>query len=463
MSSKRLSPTETCRDFVSLLPLASSHLLTPDVSARLNTHVATCAFCRAQLADYERADASLVREFARRQSRAPRLSRAEIQQILGGCRIPLARARAVNDPSRVFVDYEPLRVGTVFSGVSNRRRRVRRALSLGAAAAVVFALLALAVGLFSMLRNVPTGGSLAPDLSQVHLNNLAMESASEGWAVGDDTAHAKHGVILHYTGGKWEQVSTPSDAGMLWGICMLSSSDGWIVGDQGIILHYDGQSWQQMQSPVKTALGSVFMLSPTDGWAAGNEILHYSNGVWTRVASASEFIYQIQMLSATEGWAVGPARILHYYAGVWTPTYVRSPGRGAHLKTPPSYPVIQPQALSISMLSANEGWAVGLSQENMLHYQQGQWQIFPSPDAAANLQAVAMISPDEGWAMGIDPTNDHGVVYHYLHDTWTSVVSPTTQAMSHIVMLSPSEGWAVGTGATVLHYSHGTWNVAFAG
>jgi photosystem II stability/assembly factor-like uncharacterized protein len=461
MSSNRLSPVETCRDFASLLPLASYDLLAPDVSARLNAHLASCPFCSAQLAEYERADAALARVFADRQRRAPRLSREEIQQILGGRRIPLAHVRALRQADGGAIE-EVQPAGTFLAGSPGPRGQKHRAFSFFAGLAAVLALMLLAVGLFSVLHK-PSAVVLAQNLGLVRLNNLAMVSDSEGWAVGDDPTDADHGVILHYTGGQWEQVGAPANAGRLSGIFMLSASDGWIVGDQGMILHYDGQNWLQVQSPVKTALGCIFMLSSTDGWAAGNDILHYSNGAWSQVATSTDFIYQIQMLSATEGWAVGPGHILHYSNGKWTPTFVRSSGGGAHLKTPPNYPVAQPQPLSISMLSSSDGWAVGFSQENVLHYQQGQWQIVQSPDAAVNLQAVAMVSASEGWAMGVDPASNHGVIYHYLNGQWTAVVSPTTQGMARIVMLSPDEGWAAGTGGTILHYAHGTWSVAFGG
>ncbi|HEY3993137.1 MAG TPA: hypothetical protein VGM01_09690 [Ktedonobacteraceae bacterium] len=462
MSSNRLSPTETCRDFAALLPLASYHLLSPDDSARLNAHVATCAFCRGQLASYEQADAALAREFAARQRKAPRLSREEIQHILNGRRIPLTREQPVSG-GRVPEEYGQASDGPRFSSVSSRARQPRRALSLLAALLAVLLLLTLAVGIFSWRNNIVVGGGLTQDLSHVKLDNLAMVSTDEGWAIGDDTANNQRGVILHYVNGQWAQVSNLYATGVLWGIFMLSSSDGWIVGDQGVILHYDGQNWRKVQSPVTTALGSVFMLSPTEGWAAGDALLHYSNGVWTRVANAPGFIYQIQMLSSTEGWAVGPNTMLHYSNGAWTPILIRSPSNGSHMKPPPNDSISRAQPLSISMLSSSDGWAVGLGQENMLRYQQGQWRAFLSPNASANLQTIAMVSADEGWTMGIDGANNQGVIYHYIDGKWTSVTSPTNQAMTHLVMLSPNEGWAVGTAATILHYSQGAWSVAFAG
>ena len=463
MSSNRLSPPETCRDFALLLPLASHLSLAPEVSARLNAHLASCARCRDELRSYERIDATLVREFATRHRLAPRLSREELQQVLHGRRFRLTRkkkgAELINgDEQTGYFD-----VGTLASYPLKDKGQPRHTPALFAAVLTVLTLSIAAAGLFHLLQVKSTTGTLAKDLSQVHLTDLAMVSDNEGWAIGSDAANAGHGVIFHYSHDQWLQMSAPGGVGAFASIAMLSASDGWIVGAQGLILHYDGQSWQSVQSPVHTPLGSIAMVSPTEGWAVGNDLLHYSHGAWTRVAGCPDFLSQFQMLSSTEGWAVGSRHIWHYVNNAWIPSIVRNANSGAHFKTPPNYPFTQPQALSISMLSSSEGWAVGPGQENMLHYQKGQWQPAQSPDPSADLQAVAMVSPGEGWAMGVENVPKTNVIYHYLNGHWGSIISPTSQAITRIIMLSPDEGWAVGSAATILHFYHGTWSVAFSG
>ena len=129
-------------------------------------------------------------------------------------------------------------------------------------------------------------------------------------------------------------------------VFMLSATDGWAAGsaqeiipgsDTGaadIILHYTQGAWQELSSPSIDAGGllDLFMVSPTEGWATGNSFLHYLNGVWTPVNvpgnSASEFVnpQYIDMLSATNGWATaqqssggGPiiTIFLRYQHGAW--------------------------------------------------------------------------------------------------------------------------------------------------
>src|SRR5215212_10120147 len=52
----------------------------------------------------------------------------------------------------------------------------------------------------------------------------------------------------------------------------------------------------------------------------------------------------------------------------------------------------------ITMLSPNEGWAVGAG---ILHYTGGRWTLVSSPDTDESLTDVAMVSPTEGWAVGL--------------------------------------------------------------
>jgi hypothetical protein len=52
-------------------------------------------------------------------------------------------------------------------------------------------------------------------------------------------------------------------------IDMISSTDGWAVGSDGIIIHWDGVSWSNVTSPTGAWLSCVDMVSSTDGWIVG--------------------------------------------------------------------------------------------------------------------------------------------------------------------------------------------------
>ena len=62
-------------------------------------------------------------------------------------------------------------------------------------------------------------------------------------------------------------------------VSMISSTDGWAVGDDGVILHWDGSTWTQQSSPTIAELNELLMLSSTDGWIVSswtqNMVAHY--------------------------------------------------------------------------------------------------------------------------------------------------------------------------------------------
>lgn len=118
-----------------------------------------------------------------------------------------------------------------------------------------------------------------------------------------------------------------------FGIKMLSTSSGWVVGAAGTIRRYDGSKWNDYLSPVTNTLRSV------DG-------------------------------TATEGWIVGDGVLLRWAAGsLWQPLDLASFGvAGANLS-------------AVEITQPGEAWATGsiLSSTLLLHYQQGRWQRVTTP------------------------------------------------------------------------------------
>ncbi|PZS04626.1 MAG: hypothetical protein DLM69_01620 [Candidatus Chloroheliales bacterium] len=273
------------------------------------------------------------------------------------------------------------------------------------------------------------------------LNSIDMVSPTEGWVVGNK------GVILHYNGGRWQQLSSPVQGGYLTGVSMVSPDDGWAVGQarvaqDGVILHYSGGAWHIYQPPsyiYLPRLASIDMVSADEGWAVGGGlgsiILHYEGSKWSYYDSPHHPLQSVSMVSATEGWAVDIEDILHYDGSAWRRQ--DSPG-GAN---------------SVYMLSASEGWAVGDS-DSILHYSGGKWERISVPSNGSRLVNVYMVSPSEGWAVG-----NSGTILHYSGGAWSQYPSPTNKYLIAIKMVSTTEGWAVGEAGTILHYQNGTWSV----
>src|SRR5258705_172574 len=102
------------------------------------------------------------------------------------------------------------------------------------------------------------------------------------------------------------------------------------------------------------------------------------------------------------------------------------------------------------------------------------------PDAQLELHSVSMVSPDEGWAVGGQAWNTSGndegagttVLYHYKDGRWTPVYIPISDpaiadgshpVLQAVSMRSATDGWAAGSlakgavKAFFLHYDGTSW------
>ena len=85
----------------------------------------------------------------------------------------------------------------------------------------------------------------------------------------------------------YSDVSLPAGVAELEDISMDSASDGWAVSWWGThLLHWDGATWTKVNTVGRMA--AVQMLSATDGWGVGSSIYHYTtfNGIRIHVARA---------------------------------------------------------------------------------------------------------------------------------------------------------------------------------
>ena len=151
------------------------------------------------------------------------------------------------------------------------------------------------------------------------------------------------------------------------------------------------------------------------------------------------------MLSANEGWAVGVGGVIvHYINGQWQITQSEQPG--------------SPDLTSVAFSSPDEGWAVGAGGV-ILHYQDGAWSTDGAPLKGVDFSAVAMVSPTEGWAVGTaySNTGQTGAIFHYSQGQWTQVDSPTHSTWNALAMVSADNGWTGGSQGTLLQYEDGKW------
>jgi hypothetical protein len=300
---------------------------------------------------------------------------------------------------------------------------------------------------------------------KTELMSIAMVSSTEGWAVGDfqggQAEGVPHGVIWHYYDGRWTQAAQLADE-YLNGVAALPDGEAWAVGSDNTILHEQGGNWTLVHRDlpdVASVLTQVAMVSPTEGWAvgyssapnqSGGTIWHWSQGKWVQIPYMTRtFLWHISTLPDGEAWTVGNGGILHEYRGTWSQIA----------------DVSQYGINDVFMLSPTEGWATG---DHLLHFQHGTWTLFSQTAPFISPYRIAMSSSHYGWGI----INDR--VLHYTQGTWQQVdisISAYLHNINDITMVpgDPSEGWMVGAGAisdtntlpppTILHMKNGIWSV----
>lgn len=231
-----------------------------------------------------------------------------------------------------------------------------------------------------------------------------------------------------------------------------------------------------------SAVSSISMVSPTEGWAVGpvapdgsNILLHYTGGHWVRARDVvpGVALSSVSMGSAQDGWAVGETKQnigvgvpFHYTAGHW-------------VRASDAFPNVN--LSSISMRAADDGWAagatlvtgqptaVGTAQVTgqptgvVLRYTGGHWIQVQTPISQFSAGKVQTLAANDVWIavwLHRDQTGQlsQSALLHYHDGVWSVISSPAF--ISDFSMLSDDEGWAISPYSGIVHYQAGRWTIA---
>lgn len=171
--------------------------------------------------------------------------------------------------------------------------------------------------------------------------------------------------------------------------------------------------------------------------------------------------------SASDVWAVG-----HYApsSGPHTTLIERWNGTAWSLVPSPSVANKYNELKSVSVLAANDAWAVGMATENALsqtliqHWNGTDWSIVPSPNTVSGygeLYSVDGAAANDVWAVG--GWNGATLILHWDGTNWNAVTGPTNGALRRVIALATTDVWVLGqesaTQASVLHWNGATWSV----
>jgi hypothetical protein len=178
--------------------------------------------------------------------------------------------------------------------------------------------------------------SLVDDGKYPHISDIAFPSANNGWAAGrKDGGGLLSPLLLHWDGKTWRETdlgeATLTCQCELNALHFFSAEDGWAVGggEKALFAHWDGARWTLSTGPDNVRLLTVRGVSANDVWAAGirtaggsspypGAIMHFDGSVWSDIGApaSANWLDAMWFASSTEGWLAGDD-ILHWNGVFW--------------------------------------------------------------------------------------------------------------------------------------------------
>lgn len=484
-----------CAAFGPLLEAYHHHALPSAQAHSVAEHTTGCAHCRAALADLA-ATARLIAAAPIAQP-GPELRRRLMARIAAAS-MPFERDTVVNDVNDTNDTNETHDAPWMRPDTPPRRpgkgiQRLR--VLLGTAAAVLIVAL-LAATLVMKTHDTPnqtnnghsgspaSSAGCAPDQITTHLparsflNDLAMISPKEGWAVGsvlDASSGPANVLIAHYQNCAWTPIAMDDPGMTLMSVSMTSASDGWAVGGSSdgkpLALHYTGGAWQPVALPGEDRRDGVYdlvrMRSADEGWIAlmrskdqqgllSQSLFHLANGRWSPVNPPFAMINDILPVGPNDAWIAGYVSdgqqspvLYHYQAGKWT-----------SVTLPHGVAVDQ-----LRMTSPNDIWASGhisapsnddsVQQAAVLRYDGSGWRQI-SITASGHPQFVQAFDSATSWAFTLSSSfnaDDSISGAQYQHGgSWQTIAWPfkdtglgfVSLGMNPIQRVAPDEYWTIG-------------------
>jgi probable HAF family extracellular repeat protein len=237
------------------------------------------------------------------------------------------------------------------------------------------------------------------------------------------------------------------------GATMISPTEGWAVGDNGTILHFKDGLLEQQFSGTTEQLNAVAFLDANRGWAVGNVTLYTTNGgfTWqegdTTTGSGLGTLYTLDVVDADQVWAIGNGGFVRTMDGghIWSPV--------TNLPAP--------NLTGVHFLNAQLGW-LGGSNGTLYRTTDGgaHWTLVPT-NTTTHLGGVQFVSPTEGWASGnnyVIHTTDGG-------STWTQQTLPAGTWLYDLKFADALHGWGVGAQENIIRTVDGgqTWTTVSGG
>ncbi|HZF99391.1 MAG TPA: T9SS type A sorting domain-containing protein [Chitinophagales bacterium] len=308
-----------------------------------------------------------------------------------------------------------------------------------------------------------------PSATRNLLRGISGTSANDVWAVGDyqPVPWAQDNQILHWNGSSWIEYPTAnlslSQFSSLWDVAAIALNNAWAVGSyagvgsnaQPILLRWNGIEWTYENipnQPFAAFLYSIDAVSATDIWAAGGQagigpdscyVIHYDGSTWNKidvppVGTHDNEFDAIDATGPNDAWGVGSWRdvggshrflAMHWNGSSWTNTPM-----------PPSMTSAVGYLYDVSIVSANEVWAVGDNLAGgivVIRWNGTEWVDMTSPYGAG---AIATPSSNNVYGVGANIFHFNGAAWA-VQDSLSNHLYPSLVATT---VLPDGEIWAAG-------------------
>ena len=240
---------------------------------------------------------------------------------------------------------------------------------------------------------ISIGGSSSADVWAFGVRGLALHWDGKRWsrvdigrtdtlvgvwgAASDDLWAVGAGVVLHFDGSTWSEVSGFDHT--FEGVCGTASNDVWLHG-RSALFHWDGSTWSDFHSRG----GSCSVAGRNDVWFAHGRLTHWDGAELKDVDFGGDWALSVWALTGSDVWAIDGQKTYHWDGKSWKERLL-----------PSSLPFHR--SVQILGVASDDVWA--LTDQQLFHWKGDRWTQIP-PFLDPNEPGVMWASGGSMWLVG---------------------------------------------------------------